>query len=257
MKAVFALCLVALCAVGLGQEKKDDKLAPVNPDRPDQTNGAGITPIGKFVLEMGYRQTRTQGISLHEWGDQPTLRYGINDRFEARVVGPVRAISTAGNGWEDSGFGFKWLLKDGGDGGGFKKPSYALQGGTNVPTGSSQFGSRKILPALTGIVDFDLGANGDLGVNVGGSTSTNGLGKEFLVWSATVSYNHSLAGPLAGFLEGYMLVPTAHNGGTLHFADTGLQYLLSNDCMLDAFVGSRVDQHQQNSFFGAGVSFRF
>src|SRR5579862_1770231 len=129
MKHVPAIALCALIATTFAQTtpdaaKKDDKTPPINPDRPDLTNGANITPVGKTVLEIGYRQTRTSGATLHEWGDQPTFRIGVNERFELRLTGPAYAVASGGQtGWEDSQVAFKWLLKDGGDNGGFRHPS--------------------------------------------------------------------------------------------------------------------------------------
>ncbi|MFI5385290.1 MAG: transporter [Fimbriimonadales bacterium] len=263
MKLFFVFFLSVLFLPGLTQEKKDDKkedkTPPINPDRPDLTNGPGITPIGKFVLEMGYRQTRSGGATLHEWGDGPTWRYGVNDRLELRFVSPAYAVDSFGNkGFEDTNIGFKWLLKDGGDGGGFKKPSYALQAGTSMPSGSNAFRSKQPLPIAIGIVDFDLGTCGDLGANVSAGSQLNGNGSRFTMYTASLSYNHSVGGPVTAYFESYMLIPTgAGNGSAGHFVDSGLQYLLNNDCMLDASVGTQIDRHQQSSYFDLGVSFRF
>ncbi|HWA82477.1 MAG TPA: transporter [Fimbriimonadaceae bacterium] len=260
MKA--ALILVLACAAGpaFSQNDQNSKTPPpINPDRPDLTNGTGITPVGKIVLEIGYRQTGSGGMTLHEWGDGPTWRYGVGDRFELRFVSPAYAVgSIAGKGWEDSGLGFKYLLRDGGDGGGFKKPGYAIQGGTTLPTGSDAFRSKQLLPFLIGIVDFDLGANGDLGANLGASRQLDGNGKSFTLYSASLSYGRSLTAALTGYFEGYALVPTGiGNGSASHYVDSGLEYLLTNDCMLDASVGAQVDRHRQASYFDVGVSFRF
>ncbi|HVT14291.1 MAG TPA: transporter [Fimbriimonadaceae bacterium] len=260
MKAALAVVLAGLAGMALAQSGQNSKsLPPINPDRPDLTNGVGITPIGKIVLETGYRQTGSGGVTLHEWGDGPTWRYGVSDKFEIRLVSPAYAADSFGDkGWEDAGVGFKYLLHDGGDGGGFKKPSYAIQGGTTLPSGSNAFRSKQLLPFLIGIVDFDLGAKGDLGANIGAGRQLDGNGRSFTLYSTSLSYGRSLAAALTGYFEGYMLVPTgAGNGAAGHYVDSGLEYLLTNDCMLDASVGTQVDRHRQAAYFDVGVSFRF
>lgn len=261
-KWLSAIVLIGLAGAAFGQDGKtpaEKGPAPINPDRPDLTNGPGITPIGKIVLEMGYRQTRTPGSTLHEWGDGPTWRYGVNDRFEFRFVSPAYATDSFGDkGWEDTNFGFKWLLRDGGDGGGFRKPSYAIQAGTTLPSGSNAFKSKQLLPSVTGIVDFDLGACGDLGANVGVGRQLNGGGTSFTMYSASLSYNHSLTNAVTGYFESYMLIPTgAGNGSASRFLDTGLTYLLNNNCMLDASVGTEIDKGRQASYVDVGMSVRF
>lgn len=255
MKYALAAIGLALSSLCFGQDAAGNP--PINPDRPDVTNGTGVTPVGRIVLELGYRQTHAGDGSLQEWGDGPTWRYGLNSRLELRLVSPTYAVdSSGGPGWEDANVGFKWLLRDGGSG--FSHPGYAVQGGLSLPAGSRFYRSRVLLPGVTGIADFDLGASGDLGVNVGAGSQIGGNGRPFTLLSASLSYNHSLGGPWAAYAETYMLAPAGTgNGAAGHFADAGFQFLLSNDCMLDASGGSEFDRHRQSAYFDLGVSVRF
>lgn len=250
MRGYLAIAVTALAAVCLAQDK--EKIPPISPDRPDFTDGAGITPLGKWLLELGYRQTHSGGATLQEFGDQPVLRYGYRDNVEFRLTAPAYATGAGTSGFEDSAIGIKWLIKDGGDAKGFKSPSYAIEAGTTFPSGSNAFRSRKLQPSAIGIVDWDFGQCGDLGANVGVAVQ-----EDFTVWSASLSYDRSFNERLAGFVESYALFPGSPGGPSDHFADTGVQFLVNNDCMLDAFVGSQLDRHRQSAFFGAGVSFRF
>ena len=263
MRAFLTACILLAFTAAFGQGGQPGQTAPaeqpINPDRPNLTNGAGITPVGRIVLELGYRQTHGYGATLQEWGDGPTWRYGVNQRLEVRLVSPAYAVDDLGDkGWEDTHIGFKYLVKDGGDGGGFRKPSYAVVMSTSVPTGSGGFRSKVMLPLFIGIAVFDFGSGGGLGANVAGQSQLGANGLPFLLYSLSLSYNHSLGGPWAAYFESYTLVPSGSgNGSAGRFVDGGVQYLLTNDCMLDASAGTRLDPHEQNAYVDAGVSFRF
>jgi hypothetical protein len=250
MKPVLAACLALLACLAPAQDK--EKLPPINPDRPDFTDGPGITPLGKWLLEMGYRQTHSTGATLQEFGDQPTVRLGLRENFELRFTLPAYALAGPDKGFEDAAVGFKLLLRDGGDGKGWKSPSFAIEAGASVPSGSRAFRSSRFEPSAVGIVDWDFGAGGELGGNIGVTAQ-----EDFAFWSASLSYDRSLTKRATAFLESYALFPGSAGGPDDHFADTGVQYLLNDNCMLDAFAGCQLDRHRQTAFFGAGVSLKF
>jgi hypothetical protein len=248
MKALLFACIALATCSALAQEK--EKLPPINPDRPDFTDGPGIVPFAKWLLETGYRQTHGAGSTLRQFGDEPMLRYGFRSNLELRLGLPDYAISGAHKGFEDSSFGVKWLVRDGGDGKGWKSPSFVVEAGATVPTGSRAFRANRFQPSAIGIVDWDFGAAGELGVNVGATAA-----EDTTTWSASLSFDREVTNRISGFVESYAFF--AEGAPADHFADTGALYLLNNDCMLDAFVGCQLDRHRQTAFFGAGISFRF
>jgi len=249
-------------AIALAQSAApaDDKVPPINPDRPDFTNGAGITPQGKVVVELGYRQTATKTFTLRQYGDQPVVRFALNPNLELRVgpgdYGTVRWFGGTDQGWEDSSLGAKWCFHNGKDKSGFGDPSLALEADVEIPSGGRFFRADRAIPSLTGIVDFSIADGWDLAGNLVFAWNKDDAG-DFWQTSASLSLGHDLAERVGSFLETYMTMTARHGVPTDHFADAGLTYRLNNDCQLDASVGTQLDRHRQTGVFGFGVSVRF
>ncbi len=244
--------LIPFCFASMASPPVD----PINPDRPDVSDGAGITPKGKPIAELGYRQTQSSGVVIRQFGDSPLFRIGLTDNVELRLVPggytDFRIFGQSFTGWESSNVGFKWRFREAKKG----QPAFALEGGTSLPTGSRFFREPALQPGLTAIVDMPIDAQNDLSVNLGYALLRDN-GQQFGQTVVSASLGHQMAKSLGSFAELYTtLAPNSHGGDRL-FADLGLTYLLTDNVQLDAFTGSTIDRKEHLFFFGAGVSFRF
>ncbi len=233
---------------------------PINPDRPDQSDGAGITPKGFPIVEMGYRQTQSAGTVIRQFGDGPLIRYGLCEKFELRfspgAYSEFRFFNQTFKGMEDASIGFKYKLHEGKEKSGLSNPSFALEGGTSLPTGSHFFREKALQPGLTGIADFSINDNDDLAVNLSYSLLRDN-GQQFGQSGLSASFGHQLGPKTGSFLEIFSsMAPSAH-GGTHTFSDLGVTYLVNNGIQVDAYAGRNIDSKETQFFFGAGVSFRF
>lgn len=251
-----ALVLVVMGARGaLGQQAPKD-LDPINPDRPDFTNGTAIVPMGKVLLETGYLNTNSRDTRLREFGDHLLLRVPISDRFEWRFdMGGYAIQDVAGvraSGLEDFTPGFKWRFRDARG----SQPALALFAGVTLPTGASDIGNPAPQPSLALYADRQLTASTSLGVNVV-ATYTNDDAGRFTQYVASASYGMQLSPRTNGFLELYSVMPESNGGPNVEVFDAGLGYLLNNDTMVDLHRGVGLNRRRPNSFWGVGVSFRF
>jgi len=256
----FGLALLGVAVAGAAWGHAEDNTPPINPDRPSFSTGAGITPKGRLLLEVGYRQTRAQGFTLHEYGDGQTFRLGINDRFELRFGATAYAVQRSpganAEGWEDGTLGCKYVLHNGKENSGLRSPTYAVMFTSTLPTGGPAFREKLLQPRLTGIAAFGINEASELDANLA-YTDASDSGNRFSTFSVAAVYNHSLSDKSSGFIELYSLLPGGRRGPNDDFADAGVAYRLTNEMQLDAFGGTQLDKHGQSAFFGFGASFRF
>src|SRR3954463_3132626 len=89
---------VALLALAAPLAAQDSGLKePINPDRPDFTNGPSLVDPGHLQIETGYTYTRL-GEEISQTLGEILLRYAFNDRVEGR-------LGLNSYQWIDSGMG--------------------------------------------------------------------------------------------------------------------------------------------------------
>jgi hypothetical protein len=67
---------------------------------------------------------------------------------------------------------------------------------------------------------------------------------------------YSIIEPLTGYIEWYGFFPENRGGGSNHYLNGGLAWLLSPDLQLDWRVGAGLQDPDPNWFTGLGFSFR-
>jgi hypothetical protein len=257
-----ALALLALAAPLAAQDFSGLK-EPIEPDRPDFTDGPGLTTPRHLQIEGGYTFTRTGDEKASSLGEI-LLRYALDDRWEARLglnsydwidsgVPGERRIS----GFEDPTIGVKVRLNgaeaaDRAPG----VPALGLLLQTDVPLGSSALTGDVWQPAATLAFGWELSDDWSLDGNLGYAYAADG-DRRFGQTFASLSAGVSISDRLGGFLEGYVLSRESADGSATHYADTGLTWLLSNDLALDVRVGAGFDRPRPNWFAGLGASVRF
>ena len=255
-----AVALLALAAPLTAQDSglKD----PINPDRPDFTNGPTLVDPGHLQIETGYTYTRMGEESSQTLGEI-LLRYAFNDRWEGRLglnsyqwIDPgmgERRIS----GFQDPLVEVKIRLNDAeAEHRPHGVPAMGLLVSTTIPVGEKALTADVWQPRAALALHWDLPANWSLESNLGGSRLTDG-DRRFDQLFASLSAGFQLNEKLGGFLEGYAFSRENADGDTTEYADVGLAYLLSNDLQLDIRVGTGFSQLHPNWFTGLGLSVRF
>jgi hypothetical protein len=258
---ILLVCL--LMAAPLAAEDPSGVQEPINPDRPDFTNGPLLVAPGHLQLETGYTYTRTGPERSSSLGEI-MLRYALDDRWEARlglnsydwidsgVPGEKRIT-----GLEDPFVEVKIRLNDADA----KHrspgvPALGLLVQTTVPVGSRALTSDVWQPTAALALHWDLPADWSLESNLGYSRAADG-DRRFDQLFASASAGFQLNEKLGGFLEGYVFSKENADGSATHFADAGLSYLISKDLAIDVRVGKGLDAPHPNWSTGLGAAFRW
>jgi hypothetical protein len=228
-------------------------IAPLQADRPDQTETPSIVPVGFFQIEAGVSKTfyadRLSSISLPAM----LIKYGLTDRFEFRCefekMKQEANNVTLSRGYLPLNIGFKvalWNEKKW-----IPNTSFIFHYGLPFTASSdykplSQYNTFRFLMQhnLTDKLSFSY----NLGAEWSGFTSAaTGI--------YTVSASYAFTDKLGMYLEAYGFNSEDEKGE--HLMDAGITYLVTNDVLLDFEGGTGIANSPQRYFIGAGLSFRF
>lgn len=245
-----------------GAGDKDDK---INPDRPDFVNSPDVVGKGRFQVEAGVQWDRQREPEEHTrtLTTPLTLRYGIGESFELRLDTDGRSIEHASDpssgehtttaGYTDSAFGFKW---HGADQQG-NVPSYGLMVEAYLPTGSRALRTPGLRPVLYVPAEWTLPNDFSLGIMPGFGFDRNDDGAHYGYGVMAASLGKDFNERLHGILEVALpQIARADNGGTQARIDTGLAWLVSKDCQVDAIVMHGLNHNTPGLSLGVGLSFR-
>jgi hypothetical protein len=259
MRLYLALITAFIAAGAAAQEAPQKPLPPISPDRPDQTDSPDTVVPGHIQVETGYQFTHTGTARLHELG-QVLFRIPASSRFEWRLgLNSFAWMEDSGvrqSGFEDVTPAFKYRFFDGSEKFNLAKPALAVEAGATVPSGSSAFRENSVQPFASLLASWNLDEQDQLGVAFGIASPSNN-GEHFTELSASASFNHQLSARVAGFLETYGFFPTTSQQPAQSYVDTGIQYLVNNNTMLDARIGFGMNSVRPDMFVGAGISYRW
>jgi hypothetical protein len=264
MRLLLAASLLALFAAPLAAQDLSGLKGPIEPDRPDFTNGPGLVAPGHLQVEGGYTFTRT-GPERESSLGEILLRYAFDDRWEARLgLNSYDWISTGVpgerriSGFEDPFVEVKVRLNDAeAEHRSHGVPAMGLLLQTTVPVGARALTGDVWQPTATLALGWELSPSWSLDGNLGYSYAADGDRRRFGQTFASLSAGFSINDKLGGFLEAYVLSKESADGSATHYADAGLSWLLSNDLALDVRVGAGFDRPRPNGFAGLGASVRF
>lgn len=230
---------------------------PISTDRPSFSVGPGTIPKGRIQFETGYTysfEDAHPNVKTHTF-PETLIRLGLTDILELRVEWPnVTFIDNGTNvdGLRDLGLGFKvQVFQQQG-----LRPRLSFAGRLSIPTGDEDLSSDRVDPEWRTIVTYALNERVGLfgNLNIGAPTSQ---GTRFVQVSSSLGLSGSLWHRLTGFVEYFGLYPREAAGGSGHFLQTGVLYLLSYNIQLDARVGGGLTRGTDDLFTGAGISWRF
>jgi hypothetical protein len=232
---------------------------PIQPDRPDFTNGTSIIPLGKLQFEGGYTYTHQRGLSVGTLGEG-LLRIPRSERFELRVGVPTmvqtRENQTRTTTYEGTELGFKWKIAEGNPDAGLKKPGVAVLGATTLPIAVSAEGRKHLLPSVSLLLDAELSKRLEIGANFGMGNEQDENGVYHQMFGSAVA-EYALQERLHGYVEYYRFFASSNHLPDTPFLNAGLSYLTSKNDAVDLRIGRQLNGLSQNIFIGSGISHRW
>ncbi len=257
-RACRILVAAAVLALAFPVASSAQQADPMITDRPDFTESASTVSPGRFQFEMGYTFTRAGQEDRHNFGEI-LARVGILTWLEGRLglnsFSQLRAPGADREGLEDLTISAKAVLYRKPEVSSAAVPQVALLFGADLPTGESGFGSTELQPGVKLAFDFELTARLNLGSNLGWAYLFSD-DQRFHQGVGSVVFGYSISDPLTTYVEWYGLFPENRGGGSNHYVNGGLAWLLGPNFQLDWRIGAGLQDPDPNWFTGAGLSFR-
>jgi Putative MetA-pathway of phenol degradation len=228
--AVACLCLLTPAVVA-AQE-------PVEPDRPDVTNGTHIVDIGLLQIEIGGLYTHA-GSRQHAFGSPVTARAGLTDWLEARV-GTDGVLTQFDGGSHVTGFGNVQIggkLRLWADPGG--APVLSLLPTINLPAASAakNLGSGSADYTVALLTGTDLGRHGHVDINYGiGSIGSGEHEPHFVQHLVSISASAAVSDNWNPYVETFWFSRQDAGGVAVAAVDAGAIYELGVRYALDGGV---------------------
>ena len=270
--AAAALLLLACAhpAAAQGKQAEPAQTADddtIQTDRPGIADGSTVIGPGRFQAEVGVQREYRGGAHSDERTLYiPTLlRFGIDKRWEARIEtnGYSRDRSFAAGagvshaeGYSPISLGAKWQFQDANND--TRKPSLGIIGRVFVPSGSSDFRSKRLTTDLRLAADHQLSEKWSLNWNVGMALYEDDGGDTFGAGLAAATISYAVNKRLTAFFDAGLQGPERRQGGVALIVDGGAMYLLNKDTQIDFGIGPGVTgKTVPDLFWTAGVSHRF
>ncbi|HMI06817.1 MAG TPA: transporter [Flavobacterium sp.] len=242
------LAMICISSKGFSQEKAQE---PIATDRPDQTETPDIVPKGMFQMETGVSLEKAGRDSESFAIPSTLLKYGLNGRFEFRLIAEFVTDKTDGtqiSGLNPIVVGFKVAVCD--EKGILPKTSFL--GHLQLPDlASSDLKTTFYAPEFRFTMQHTLSDKIDLGYNLGAEWDGETAEPTFIY---TLTTGISLSEKTGCFIEVYGFAPQKDKAD--HRFDCGFTYLISNNCMVDASGGFGITENAPDYFAAVGFSFR-
>ena len=231
---VFGVCTPPTLAQAPTPAAVDDE--PLQPDRPDVTNGTHIVDVGLVQVEIGGLYTHPAA-EQHAIGSPFTARVGLADWAEARI-GTDGLLTSIDHGTAQLGFGNLQLgakLRLWADPGGM--PVLSILPAVDVPTATNGLGSGDADYLLAVLTGTDLGVSGHIDVNYGIGSIGAGSGlPHFTQHLASASASYALTSKWNPYAELFWFSRVDPSGGASASFDVGAIYTVSPRLAIDGGV---------------------
>jgi hypothetical protein len=261
------VAVVAALFAGTVRATEPGGAEPLVTDRPDLTESPEVVTRGAVQVEIGYGFARIDldGEVLETAAFPGTLvRVGLDDKVELRFdwVGylnesrEANGVTTDESGSGSTALGVKVKLreKDG------FEPQLALLVDASLPTGKRAFRSDAIDPQLRLAGAHSLSDRFGLGWNAGVTAVTldeaDGEQHTHATGLYSVSGGAGFGDRWGAFIELAGAIPLGGPNSPAHVFDSGFTYLASDNVQLDMSAGVGLNDHADDWFMGAGLSFR-
>jgi outer membrane putative beta-barrel porin/alpha-amylase len=197
-------------------------LAPIEPDRPDVTNGTNIVEVGLLQLEAGAQHARLG--SQRNVGTPLMIRVGLLEWLEGRVstdgflYQTTSSSSVSGGGNVQVGAKVRLFAEPGGI------PVLSILPTVNLPVASVSkgLGSGDRDATLVLLTGTDLGRTSHIDFNYGIGAIGAGQGRpHFTQHLVSVSFSHSVTEQLSPYIEGFWFSRQDPDSGRVFSLDAG------------------------------------
>ena len=229
---------------------------PLEPDRPDVTNGSHIVGIGLLQIEFGGIYTRSTP-GERAFGSPFTARIGLFDWLEARIGTDGFLTQTDGDS-RATGMGNVQLgakLRLWADPGGI--PVVSILPTVNLPAASAEngLGSGDADYTIALLTGTDIGVRGHIDINYGiGSIGAGGGLPHFAQHLVSVSVSLAASERWNPYAESYWFSRQDAEGGAMTAIDVGAIYAVSPRLALDGGMQVGVSRAAPDIAAFAGVS---
>lgn len=221
---------------------------PIATDRPGFSDGSNLVAPGIFQLETGFFRTQVGSSVTTSFGDG-LLRYGLNQKFELRLIGVAYGFTSGVEQWLEPSLGFKARLIQ------TPKAEVTFIGQTTVPVGEGALRSNEWNPTLKLAATTPLGKD-TLGGNLVFARLGSGAG-QFDQSAISIFLARPLSGSTALTGEVWAVDRISRGGPGAGFTSLAITHLLDNDRQLDLRVGTGFNQSRDGWFLQGGFSVRF
>lgn len=235
--ALLSVCLLTSCGIAGAQIAGVPAEEPVNPDRPDVTNGTHIVDVGLLQIEVGGLYVRAAG--GRAWGSPVTARIGLLDWLEGRV-GTDGLLTQIDGDARVTGLGNVQLgakLRLWADPGGI--PVLSILPTVTLPTASAEkgLGSGDADFTIVLLTGRDFGARTHLDVNYGaGSIGAGGPRPHFAQQIVSLSASMAATARWNPYLEGFWFSRQTPDTGAMSAMDLGAIVTLNARLALDGGI---------------------
>lgn len=239
-----------------GSHDLDSTVAPIEPDRPDVTNGTHIVDEGLLQLEIGVQHAR-MGTDQRSFGTPLTIRIGLLEWLEVRAStdGFLHQIdassSVSGVGNVQLGAKVRLFADPGGI------PVLSILPIVNLPAASASKGLGSGDPDVTLVLltGTDLGRTSHVDFNYGIGAIGAGQGRpHFAQHLVSVSVSHSVTEQLSPYIEAFWFSRQDPDGGHVFSIDGGLIQAFTARLAVDGGVTVGLTNAAPNLSLFAGVS---
>ena len=233
-----------------------ESVSPIEPDRPDVTNGAHIVGEGLLQVELGYQHLR-MGRTQRSQGTPITLRLGVTEWLELRAGsdGYVRqsdgVTSASGAGNVQAGAKLRLFAEPGG------LPVLSILPNVNLPVASASkgLGSGDADYTLALLTGADVGRTSHVDVNYAiGAIGSGGGQPHFVQHLVSVSASHSLTEQLSPYLEAFWSSSLEPHGGRALSIDGGLIQAVTARFAVDGGLAVGLTQDSPDLSVFVGIS---
>lgn len=228
---------IAIVLLFIAQQTNAQLTAPINTDRPDQSDGT-------YVLEKNYLQLEN-GITIANKTvtNNFMLRYGLTKSAEVRLLSDFGKFEGI-NGFTPIGISIKQrLIKNKGI-----APAITLVGYLRYEKiASKAFRTNSTNYNFLIAFQNDITDKLSVGYNVGTATGLKNI-------SFTTSVGYALSTKFTGFIEYFSNFETKEMPS--HNIDGGILYLINNRLQVDIAIGSSLIE-KDNYYLTTGISYRF
>ena len=211
---------------------------PLEPDRPDVTNGTHIVDVGLVQIEVGGLFSRSGG-GRRSAGTPVTVRVGLTDWLEMRIGGDGLLVSSDPQGRE-MGIGNVQISAKArlwADSGGI--PVLSILPAIDLPAASERkglgSGQSDLTVALLSGTDFLKRGHVDINYGVGLLGAGSGLSR-FIQHLVALSASAEVPGPVTPYIESFWLSRQEPGGDHVVAVDAGAIFVINPRFALDGGI---------------------